>query len=92
MDEPNVVSGVADDAKKDKRPFGAFRRTRDERSVTSGGSSASQARPGKRSRRGATATSHSELGEKLIAGVPARIMRPRLVFISCLIAICASGC
>ena len=75
MDEPNVVSGVADDAKKDKRPFGAFRRTRDERSVTSGGSSASQARPGKRSRRGATATSHSELGEKLIAGVPARIMR-----------------
>lgn len=91
MDEPNVVSGVADDAKKDKRPFGAFRRTRDERSVTSGGSSASQARPGKRSRRGATATSHSELGEKLIAGVPARIMRPRLVFISCLIAICAFG-
>ncbi len=42
-------------------------------------------------RRRATATSHSELGEKLIAGVPARIMRPRLVFISCLVAICAFG-
>lgn len=39
----------------------------------------------------ATATSHSELGEKLIAGVPARIMRPRLVFICCLLAICAFG-
>lgn len=88
MDEPNVVSGVADDAKKDKRPFGAFRRKRDGRSTAS---SASRERPGKRSRRGATATSHSELGEKLIAGVPARIMRPRLVFISCLIAICAFG-
>lgn len=39
----------------------------------------------------ATATSHSELGEKLIAGVPARIMRPRLVFICCLLAICSFG-
>lgn len=42
-------------------------------------------------RRRATATSHSGLGEKLIAGVPARIMRPRLVFLSCLIAICMFG-
>ena len=34
---------------------------------------------------------HSALGEKLIAGVPARIMRPRLVFIACLFAILAFG-
>lgn len=44
-----------------------------------------------RARRRATATSHSSLGEKLIAGVPARIMRPRLVFVSCLVAICMFG-
>ena len=44
-----------------------------------------------RRRRKATATEHSELGEKLIAGVPARIMRPRLVFASCLAAIIAFG-
>ena len=51
------------------------------------------ARPTSRtgSRRRASATSHSEWGEKLIAGVPARIMRPRLVFLSCLIAICMFG-
>lgn len=42
-------------------------------------------------RRRATATSHSDWGEKYIAGVPARIMRPRLVFLSCLIAICMFG-
>ena len=41
--------------------------------------------------RRATATSHSDWGEKYIAGVPARIMRPRLVFLSCLIAICMFG-
>lgn len=34
---------------------------------------------------------HSALGEKLIAGVPARIMRPRLVFLSCLAALLAFG-
>lgn len=34
---------------------------------------------------------HSALGEKLIAGVPARIMRPRLVFLSCLVALLAFG-
>lgn len=44
-----------------------------------------------RTRVQATSTSHSELGEKLIGGVPARIMRPRLVFIFCLVAICAFG-
>lgn len=49
----------------------------------------SAARP--RARRRATATSHSDWGEKYIAGVPARIMRPRLVFLSCLIAICMFG-
>lgn len=47
--------------------------------------------PSKRSRRRATATQHSELGEKYIAGVPARIMRPRLVFIACLAALCMFG-
>ena len=56
-----------------------------------GDRAAAKAGPAKRARRRATATSHSELGEKLIAGVPARIMRPRLVFISCLVAICAFG-
>lgn len=49
----------------------------------------SAARP--KARRRATATSHSDWGEKYIAGVPARIMRPRLVFLSCLIAICMFG-
>ncbi len=42
-------------------------------------------------RRKRDASEHSALGEKLIAGVPARIMRPRLVFISCLFAILAFG-
>lgn len=54
---------------------------------SAGGRSA--ARPMARHR--ATATSHSDWGEKCIAGVPARIMRPRLVFLSCLIAICMFG-
>lgn len=54
-----------------------------------GGKRAGQ--PSPRVRKRATATSHSELGEKLIAGVPARIMRPRLVFLCCLVAICAFG-
>ena len=49
----------------------------------------SAARP--KARRRATATGHSDWGEKYIAGVPARIMRPRLVFLSCLIAICMFG-
>lgn len=49
----------------------------------------SAARP--KVRRRAMATSHSDWGEKYIAGVPARIMRPRLVFLSCLIAICMFG-
>ncbi len=34
---------------------------------------------------------HSSWGDKLIAGVPARIMRPRLVFIACLVALVAFG-
>ena len=42
-------------------------------------------------RRRATATEHSSLGEKFIAGVPARIMRPRLVFAACLCALLAFG-
>ena len=46
---------------------------------------------GRRPRRRATLTEHSERGEKLLAGVPARIMRPRLVFMACLGAILAFG-
>ena len=34
---------------------------------------------------------HSALGERLIAGVPARIMRPRIVFLACLAAILGFG-
>lgn len=60
----------------------------DARAAASRGPSASRRR---HRRRKATATEHSELGEKLIAGVPARIMRPRLVFASCLAAIIAFG-
>ena len=47
--------------------------------------------PHRAKRRRASASEHSELGERLIAGVPARIMRPRLVFLSCLVAILAFG-
>ena len=36
-------------------------------------------------------TAHSEMGERLIAGVPARIMRPRLIFLICLAAIVSFG-
>lgn len=46
-------------------------------------------RMGGRARR--EAGEHSALGERLIAGVPARIMRPRLVFIVCLAALLAFG-
>ena len=46
-------------------------------------------RMGGRARR--EAGEHSALGERLIAGVPARIMRPRLVFIACLAALLAFG-
>lgn len=58
---------------------------------TATAASKSAPRPSKRSRLHATATGHSEIGEKLIAGVPARIMRPRLVFIFCLVSICLFG-
>ena len=34
---------------------------------------------------------HSALGEKLIGGVPARIMGPRIMFIACLVALVAFG-
>lgn len=43
------------------------------------------------SRRHDRAGEHSSLGEQLIAGVPARIMRPRLIFIVTLVAILAFG-
>ena len=46
-------------------------------------------RMGGRARR--EAGEHSAIGERLIAGVPARIMRPRLVFIACLAALLAFG-
>ena len=39
----------------------------------------------------ATEFEHSGMGERLIAGVPARIMAPRLVFIVCLAALCSFG-
>lgn len=42
-------------------------------------------------RRRATEFEHSTMGERLIAGVPARIMAPRLVFIVCLVALCLFG-
>ena len=42
-------------------------------------------------RRRATEFEHSSMGERLIAGVPARIMAPRLVFIVCLVALCLFG-
>ena len=57
----------------------------------SGAEKTPAARGRARKRRRDTATEHSELGEKLIAGVPARIMRPRLVFLSCLGALLAFG-
>lgn len=44
---------------------------------------------GERSQKGTG--EHSEWGNRLIAGVPARIMRPRLLFISCLVALIAFG-
>lgn len=42
-------------------------------------------------RRRATEFEHSSMGERLIAGVPARLMAPRLVFIVCLAALLAFG-
>lgn len=43
------------------------------------------------SRREGGAATHTSFGERHIAGVPARIMAPRLVFIACLIALVAFG-
>lgn len=40
---------------------------------------------------GRVARDHSGLAEKYIAGVPARIMRPRLVFLACLVALVGFG-
>lgn len=99
-------AGTGEDTKKKFHlPFGASRRAKEvvddgptpRRADAKGAGAGDQRRegervkPARRARRKATATSHSELGEKLIAGVPARIMRPRLVFICCLLAICAFG-
>ena len=53
---------------------------------------AAEGRAGRASRsRGDGAPGHSAFGERFIAGVPARIMRPRLVFIGCLIALVCFG-
>lgn len=52
--------------------------------------SVDDASPRRASRR-SDAPEHSLLGEQLIAGVPARIMRPRLVFIACLVALVVFG-
>lgn len=52
----------------------------------------SGAAAGRASVRGEGARSrHSSLGERFIAGVPARIMAPRIVFILCVVAIVAFG-
>lgn len=52
---------------------------------------AAKERPSRAKRPRRSASEHSELGERLIAGVPARIMRPRIVFLCCLGAILAFG-
>lgn len=78
----------ADTPKPSKRKVTKEQKTRvRQRTATS----TDAARPARRSFFHATATGHSEFGEKLIAGVPARIMRPRLVFIFCLVSICLFG-
>lgn len=53
--------------------------------------STAKGRPSRAKRPRRSASEHSELGERLIAGVPARIMRPRIVFLCCLGAILAFG-
>ncbi len=45
----------------------------------------------RRGSRGSAVPEHSKWSEKLIAGVPARIMGPRIVFIVCLVALVAFG-
>ena len=55
------------------------------------GDAADGRKPRRSRRRRDSSTEHSALGERLIAGVPARIMRPRLVFAVCLAAILAFG-
>ena len=40
---------------------------------------------------GRVARDHSGLAEKYIAGVPARIMRPRLVFLACVSWCCSAS-
>lgn len=48
-------------------------------------------RPGRRAPRGRATTGAGAAAERYIAGVPARIMRPRLVFIVCLAALVGFG-
>lgn len=48
-------------------------------------------RPGRRAPRGRATTGVSAAAERYIAGVPARIMRPRLVFLVCLAALVGFG-
>ena len=45
----------------------------------------------RRSSRSSAAPEHTGLSGRLIAGVPARIMRPRIVFIVCLVALVSFG-
>lgn len=68
-----------------------FSKTKESAPESEASSAGERATTRPKTRRRATATSHSDWGEKYIAGVPARIMRPRLVFLSCLVAICMFG-
>ena len=56
-----------------------------------GASDAARADKPLRGRERREAGQHSALGEKLIGGVPARIMKPLIVFLVCLVALLAFG-
>ena len=63
-------------------------RPRNERVPQRGEGSSS---PDKHSGKRESEPKHSSFGEKLIAGIPARVMRPRLIFSVCLFAILGFG-
>ena len=56
-----------------------------------GAEATSEEAPARKARTRRPEGGHSALGERLIAGIPARIMRPRIVFLACLVAILAFG-
>lgn len=61
------------------------------RTSRGGEAPASGAPEPRRARRAQSAPGHTRLGDSLIAGVPANIMRPRLVFCACLFALVIFG-